>query len=217
MAAAATTSAPPARLRMPGPIPTMPGGLPQMTLPPQPRSACRLVWSPVCVGIVALLLAGAPALATTPSAQAAAEETQRCLTCHADQKLTRTLDSGETAPLVMHPDGLATSVHKGLRCTDCHAGLGEVPHPKRQHKDLARWKASFAEVCKTCHFDNYTKTLDSVHSNLQKRGDVFAPNCVKCHGSHEITRPAQPRSRISQTCAHCHPGVSAMYTHSVHG
>jgi predicted CXXCH cytochrome family protein len=139
------------------------------------------------------------------------------MTCHADEKLTRTLDSGETVPMVMHPEGLSSSVHKSLRCTDCHAGLGEVPHPKRKQKDLAQWKASFAEVCKTCHFDNYTKTLDSVHSNLQKRGDVFAPNCVKCHGSHEISRPAQPRSHISQTCASCHPGVSAMYTRSVHG
>ena len=139
------------------------------------------------------------------------------MACHADEKTVLTMDSGETASLVAHPEGLANSVHKSLRCTDCHVGLGAYPHPKRPHNNLAQWKASFAEVCKTCHFDNYTKTLDSVHSNLQVRGDVFAPNCVKCHGSHEITQPAQPRSRISQTCATCHPGVSAKYAQSVHG
>jgi predicted CXXCH cytochrome family protein len=161
-------------------------------------------------------LGAAHAYADAP-APTAAEEATRCLACHADEKLTRTLESGETASLVMHPEGLATSVHKSLRCTDCHTGLHEVPHPKRQQKTLAQWKDSFAEICKTCHFDNYTKTLDSVHTNLEKRGDVFAPTCVKCHGSHEITKPAQPRSRISKTCATCHPGVSAKYTHSVHG
>jgi predicted CXXCH cytochrome family protein len=40
---------------------------------------------------------------------------------------------------------------------------------------------------------------------------------VDCHGAHAVTRPNQPRSRISQTCAACHQGVSATYAKSVHG
>jgi predicted CXXCH cytochrome family protein len=163
------------------------------------------------------LYAGTSKVPEPAPAEAIAEEAEGCLACHSDDSLTRTLDSGEAAPLFMKPDGLAKSVHKTLRCTDCHAGLGEVPHPERRQKNLLQWKASFAEVCKTCHFDNYTKTLDSVHYGLQVRGDAFAPNCVKCHGSHEITHPAQPRSRISQTCATCHEGVYAKYARSVHG
>lgn len=148
---------------------------------------------------------------------AVAEEAQGCMKCHGDDEKVLAMDSGETVSLLAHPEALANSVHKTLLCTDCHVGMHVQPHPKRPHTSLAQWKAGFAEVCKTCHFDNYTKTLDSVHSNLQTRGDVFAPTCVKCHGSHEITRPAQPRSRISQTCATCHPGVSTKYTKSVHG
>jgi len=158
-----------------------------------------------------------PAEAATTPAPGAAEEAEGCLTCHSDETLSLQMDSGETASLVMKPEVLAGSVHKALRCTDCHAGLDEVPHAERPHKNLAQWKTSFSEVCKTCHFDNYTKTLDSVHYGLQARGDAFAPNCVKCHGSHEMTKPAQPRSRISQTCATCHEGIYAKYARSVHG
>jgi predicted CXXCH cytochrome family protein len=148
---------------------------------------------------------------------AAANEAEDCLACHGNDTLTVTLASGEEAPLFMKRELLAGSVHKNLRCTDCHAGLEQVPHPERHYKNLAQFRASFGEACKNCHFENYTKSLDSVHYGLQARGDVFAPTCVKCHGSHDIARPAQPRSRISQTCATCHQPISEAYAKSVHG
>lgn len=182
------------------------------------RVARRFGLSPGRISVVATLLLGAqPVLAQAPAVPTPAEEARRCLSCHADEKLTLKMESGETLTLAMHPEVLAASVHKGLRCTDCHVGLAEVPHPKRPHQDLAQWRASVTEVCKTCHMANYSKTQDSVHANLKTRGDVFAPTCVKCHGSHETTRPSQPRTRISQTCATCHPGVAAQYARSVHG
>jgi len=148
---------------------------------------------------------------------AAAEEANDCLSCHGEEGLTLTLENGEEAPLFVKQDALAGSVHKALRCTDCHAGQNQVPHPERHYKDLAQFRNSFSETCKTCHFENYTKTLDSVHYAMQARGDVFAPNCVKCHGAHDIARPAEPRTRISQTCATCHRQVSETYAKSVHG
>ncbi len=154
-----------------------------------------------------------PALAQTT----AADEIEECLSCHGNDDLSVTLESGEEAPLFMKRELLDASVHKNLRCTDCHAGLEQVPHPERHYKNLAQFRASFGEACKNCHFENYTKTLDSVHYGLQARGDVFAPTCVKCHGSHDIARPAQPRSRISQTCATCHRPISEAYAKSVHG
>ena len=49
-----------------------------------------------------------------------------------------------------------------MKCTDCHAGLGEIPHPERQYKDLPQFRASFREACKSCHFDNYTQSLDGI-------------------------------------------------------
>jgi predicted CXXCH cytochrome family protein len=49
------------------------------------------------------------------------------------------------------------------------------------------------------------------------KGDLRAPVCVDCHGSHDVTRPGEPRARISRTCARCHGKVSAEYVKSVHG
>jgi predicted CXXCH cytochrome family protein len=152
------------------------------------------------------------------SVQASAEEDiEACLSCHGQEDLSMKLESGEEAPLFMKRELLAGSVHKALRCTDCHSGVDQVPHADRHYKNLAQFRASFGEACKTCHFENYTKTLDSVHYGLQARGDAFAPTCVKCHGSHDIARPALPRSRISQTCATCHLPISQAYAQSVHG
>jgi predicted CXXCH cytochrome family protein len=174
--------------------------------------------------LLALLLLGlasaTAARAATQSAQEKGdkdEENQACLTCHGQEDLSMKLDSGEDAPLFMRPELLAGSVHKALRCTDCHAGLDQVPHAERHYKNRTQFRASFGQTCKTCHFDNYTKTLDSVHYGLQARGDVFAPTCVKCHGAHDIARPAEPRARVSQTCATCHVTIFQAYAKSVHG
>jgi predicted CXXCH cytochrome family protein len=164
-----------------------------------------------------VLLSLALAVPARAAPSSADEEIDGCLACHGQQDMSMTLASGETAPLFMKSELLAGSVHKSLRCTDCHAGLDEVPHPARQYQSLVQFRASFGEACKTCHFDNYTKTLDSLHYALQARGDLFAPTCVKCHGSHGIARPAEPRSRISQTCATCHATISQAYAKSVHG
>jgi predicted CXXCH cytochrome family protein len=76
---------------------------------------------------------------------------------------------------------------------------------------------AYYEQCKRCHFPTYSKTLDSVHNAAVARGDRTAPVCVDCHGAHDIQPPNKPKSRISQTCAKCHQGVSATYTKSVHG
>ncbi len=145
------------------------------------------------------------------------EDAEACLSCHAEPDITLTFESGERHALAVDGKGLASSVHGKLLCTDCHAGFSEVPHPERHFKSLTQFRASFREACKECHFENYTKTLDSVHFALQARGDAHAPSCVGCHGSHAISRPAEPRSRISQTCATCHERISIAYARSVHG
>jgi predicted CXXCH cytochrome family protein len=145
------------------------------------------------------------------------EDNETCVSCHGQEDLSMTLDNGQIAPLFMKSELLAASVHKKLRCTDCHAGLDEVPHPSRRYQDLSQFRASFIEACKKCHGENYSKTLDSVHYRVQARGDAFAPTCVKCHGSHDIARPAEPRARISKTCASCHLSISETYAKSVHG
>lgn len=146
------------------------------------------------------------------------EGVDTCLACHGDKAMSVTLPSGETRGLYVDRDVFTRSVHGGrLGCTDCHTDVTDVPHASKPFRTKREFTIAYYEACKRCHFANYSKTLDSVHYPAIARGDRTAPVCVDCHGAHDVTRPGQPRSRISQTCAGCHGGVSATYAKSVHG
>jgi predicted CXXCH cytochrome family protein len=163
----------------------------------------------------ALLLALA---AQPPAAADRAEQTETCLTCHGDAALEVKLPSGETRSLHVSLEEFTKSVHGDkLTCVDCHTDITEVPHEARPFQTKREFSLAYYENCKRCHFANYTKTLDSVHYSAISRGDRTAPLCVDCHGSHAISLPDRPRTRISATCARCHEGVSATYAKSVHG
>ena len=144
--------------------------------------------------------------------------TEECLECHRDKALSTTLANGTEINLYIDPIAFAESVHgQNIRCIDCHRDITECPHPERQYKNRRDYTIAYYESCKHCHFDNYTKTLDSVHYKLFSEGDSRAPVCVDCHGSHYITRPEIPRTKISETCARCHREINAAYKASVHG
>jgi hypothetical protein len=155
----------------------------------------------------------------TPAAvQPKNEDIETCLACHADKSMSVMLPSGESRGLFVDKGGFTRSVHGGkLGCTDCHTDVTEIPHASKPFKSKREFTIAYYEACKRCHFANYSKTLDSVHYAAIARGDRTAPTCVDCHGAHDITPPNQPRSRISQTCATCHRGVSTVYARSVHG
>lgn len=164
---------------------------------------------------LALLLAAAslPARAAIPA------EEDDCLSCHGtDNTMALDLPSGEKVSLFVDQEVFAKSVHGDmLRCTECHADKSGYPHDSKPFKARREMAVAFYEQCKKCHFANYTKTLDGVHYALMAKGDQRAALCVDCHGSHAITRPAEPRTRISETCSGCHKQVYETYTKSVHG
>lgn len=157
------------------------------------------------------------ALLLSPQTPARTPDADTCLACHADAALTATTAAGETVKLHVDRDVFNASVHAKLACADCHADMTEVPHEARPFKDTREITLAYDEQCRRCHFANYTKTLDSVHQAAVARGDRTSPVCVDCHGSHDIRKPGEPRTRISQTCAKCHQGVAAAYAKSVHG
>ncbi|MCL4812594.1 MAG: cytochrome C [Vicinamibacteraceae bacterium] len=176
--------------------------------------------------LLALLLAVAtqsaappPSAAPTPTTDAArVEQNDTCLSCHGEAGLEKTLPSGEVQSLVVSHETFAKSVHGDkLACTDCHTDITEVPHEARPFRTKREFSVAYYEACKRCHFANYSQTLDSAHAAAVARGDKTAPLCVDCHGSHDISLPSEPRTKISQTCSRCHAGVSQTYTASVHG
>lgn len=177
-------------------------------------SHARPSWRVAAVLTLAFAAGGLPLRAQTTGD----DETDTCLTCHADASTTVTFGDGQTRALVVDPAVLGHSVHgHRLKCTDCHTGMSEIPHPERHYANNAAFHASFRDICRTCHFDNYAKSMDGIHNTLLARGDRRAPSCIDCHGSHDVNKPGQPRAAISKTCARCHGTVFASYATSVHG
>ncbi|MEW5981000.1 MAG: cytochrome c3 family protein [Acidobacteriota bacterium] len=167
---------------------------------------------------VSLILAASLVTRPVASVQPNPADIETCLACHGDRSLEVALPSGEVRSLYADAEQYRASVHGDkLACTDCHQDITAVPHESRPFKTLREFTVAYYEQCKRCHFDNYTKTLDSVHYASLARGDRTAPLCVDCHGAHNIRRPNQPRTRVSDTCARCHAGVSDVYAKSVHG
>jgi predicted CXXCH cytochrome family protein len=162
---------------------------------------------------------GVLALANRRAAASPAETLSNsdCLMCHGDASASTKLGNGKTLSLYVNHKELAGSVHAGLACTDCHSDITTIPHPTRTFPDKHALSLAYYQVCKQCHFAQYSHLLDDVHYKALANHNENAPTCVDCHGSHAIAPPAQPRSRISKACASCHQAVAAEYLKSVHG
>jgi predicted CXXCH cytochrome family protein len=160
------------------------------------------------------------ALAVAPAAWAGIPaEQEDCLGCHGeDPDMSMDLPSGEKLGVFVDKAGFARSVHgENLRCTDCHADKKDYPHDAKPFQSRRDVTVAYYEQCKSCHFANYTKTLDGVHYAVMAKGNRKAALCVDCHGAHDIARPTEPRTKISETCAGCHGDVNKTFMGSVHG
>jgi predicted CXXCH cytochrome family protein len=140
-----------------------------------------------------------------------------CLGCHLTQGLSTKLPSGEVMPLTMDAESFKASVHGGLHCTSCHTNIREYPHPKITAYDHRGFQMDRYRQCQTCHSEQYKQELDSNHARILAAGNRSGAICVDCHGSHAVTRPDQPRQKISTSCGHCHRVIYEQYLGSVHG
>ena len=73
------------------------------------------------------------------------------------------------------------------------------------------------QQCQSCHQDQYRQSLDSNHARALAAGNRNAAICTDCHGAHNVTKPDQPRQKISTTCQKCHSAIYDQYATSVHG
>jgi len=152
------------------------------------------------------------------AAQPPPETDSYCLTCHGDKDLSLALKDGTRMSLYVDPSQFARSVHGSqLICTDCH-GRYKQNHPTGTTFPSKRaYAIGSYETCKKCHFDTYTRTLESVHYELLKGGLDSAPVCTDCHGAHNIQNPHAKRAMVSRSCATCHVAIYKRYAQSVHG
>ena len=143
-------------------------------------------------------------------------EKQYCLGCH-KQHLSLKLKNGEKLSLKVDASSLENSVHSKLGCVDCHFGFSGNQHPKRNFADERNFSITHSDACRRCHFDKYTKTLESIHFTMLSQGNLKAPVCTDCHGTHGIERALADKSVGARRCGNCHRDIYTTYASSVHG
>ena len=141
-----------------------------------------------------------------------------CLNCHADPTLSMTFPNGDVLSLHLDGEEFRQSVHgTRLACSDCHQRNLTIPHQAPRVQSRRQLAVVEYEACKRCHFDNYTRTLDSMHFDAMAEGKDDAPICTDCHGAHNIIRLTESHATIAQTCSKCHEDIADEYQASVHG
>lgn len=147
-----------------------------------------------------------------------------CLDCHGEDADTMTFEDGHEMSLEVSLDAFLASAHGGeLVCTNCHRGYDRGFGDFDSHPVGVTFESRRAYVlasyttCRSCHFDTYTRTLESIHYELLEQGVRDVPVCTDCHGAHAILDPNQKEAMVSRTCASCHPEVFETYLESVHG
>lgn len=155
-----------------------------------------------------------PAHAIMPVAggRVLAEETSYCLRCH--EELARATGPAAAAAAAGTPSPAA---HRNLNCSGCHAGYSRLSHPWKGPAAKGVSTAEPEDLCRRCHFDKYTKTLEGIHYELHGQGHAQTPDCIDCHGAHQITSLSHDRARSAAKCGECHPKLYSIYATSVHG
>jgi predicted CXXCH cytochrome family protein len=139
-----------------------------------------------------------------------------CLLCHKYRLVMRFGDGG-TQSLLIDENELRESVHSKLRCPDCHFGFSSEEHPVRKFQTKRDFSIVAADSCRRCHFDKYTKTLESIHYNMLSKGNLNAPVCVDCHGAHSIHSGRKEKVMSARRCQKCHNAIYEVYAGSIHG
>ena len=129
-----------------------------------------------------------------------AQENDDCLMCHSDNTLTGE-KNGRTFSVFVDSKKLASSVHNGVQCIDCHADLAGADFPHKTDVAPAQ--------CVPCHDDEQTLYSEGIHGKAKAKGDPLAPTCQNCHGSHNIIPVKDPKSAVSPikipfVCGSCH-------------
>lgn len=170
-----------------------------------------------------------------------------CVLCHTDSEVQSAEDLFSSAPAAhqspayLNLKDFVEGIHfrQGLSCAGCHGG---DPTADFGHSFVKEWPESGRQTnrawivyfCARCHSDpvfmnqfnpslptdQFAKFKDSPHGRvLLQEQDRRAPQCVSCHGIHDILPARDPQSkvyakRVPETCGACHanPKVMAGFT-----
>lgn len=176
---------------------------------------------------------------------------ERCIKCHSDSNIMEKY--GSNLPTNQN-ELIQNSVHwqrstKGtehiVQCTTCHNAHGIV---SVKNSSSPVYSLNIPSTCSKCHsnavfmrlynpslpVDQYQKYKTSVHGIRNVNGDTKAADCSDCHGSHDIRKATDIKSKVYPTnipitCSECHSNSDYMkeykiatdqflkYSTSVHG
>jgi cytochrome b subunit of formate dehydrogenase len=134
-----------------------------------------------------------------------------CAGCHEAGRRTAKREPGTPPPF--NEAALRASPHATIECMSCHSDLTgkDFPHPEKLKP----------VDCGSCHAEEQQQHAESLHGKAARRGDVLAPRCTDCHGTHTVLRPSDPKSpttttEIPRLCGRCHhEGSPVQLTHNI--
>jgi predicted CXXCH cytochrome family protein len=148
-----------------------------------------------------------------------------CAKCHSDAAYMKRFDPqirvDQYAQYLTSTHGkqMSAGETRVATCSNCHGA-----HGIRKVSDIRSPVApvNVAQTCAKCHADParmaafglepapFKDWSDSVHAAaLLKRGDLSAPTCSTCHGSHGATPPGV--TEVANVCAQCHARVAELF------
>lgn len=143
------------------------------------------------------------------------EYVQGCFSCHGQVSVTAAGKGLHLDPVVYE-----SSVHGMLACNGCHIGFSHDPHAPVDN--AAAYAEIAREACRNCHANQFAMYESSYHGTLTKGQSAEgqdAPDCVDCHGAHDVKAVASPgyRQDIAGICGRCHGGREKTYLDTYHG
>lgn len=153
-----------------------------------------------------------------------------CASCHSNAAYMRGFDPSlrtdqfSQYQTSVHGILLAKGDTKVAVCTDCH-GVHGIRAPNDPQSSV--YPLNVARTCATCHAnaaymkpykiptDQYASYIASVHyEDLTGKGDLGAPTCVTCHGSHGAVPPGV--TSVVNVCSTCHVFQAQLFDKSPH-
>ncbi len=153
-----------------------------------------------------------------------------CSKCHSDAAYMRGFDpSLRTDQYSQYQSSVHGKLHakgdaKTAVCIDCH-GVHDIQPPNDQRSRVH--PLNVAQTCSRCHANaEYMKSYGiatnqfaeysaSVHHDaLAVRGDLSAPTCSTCHGSHGAAPPGV--ASVARVCSTCHVFQAQLFDSGPH-
>jgi len=139
--------------------------------------------------------------AAAGAADSLSDGDKQCLGCHSFDGLKKDLADGKTLALHIQGDAFAKSIHGVIGCAACHAGVNLRTHSRAKKKiaSAREYSVAMTQVCSGCHAEALKQNEAGLHAMLLGKGNLSAPVCTDCHGTHAIS----PKTAYD-TCVGCH-------------